>query len=73
MSVFMMGVYDEDTNTFRTVCRVANGHDDATLQRLQTELKMIKIQKVYISETKTNRKGSRESAGLVEDRQDFSS
>jgi DNA ligase-3 len=43
MSVFLMGVYDEQSKTFKTVCRVGNGFDDATIQRLQKELKMTKI------------------------------
>ena len=45
MSVFLMGVYDQSCDKFRTVCKCGNGHDDATIQRLQTELKMVKISK----------------------------
>lgn len=45
MSVFLMGVYDSSTDKFRTVCKCGNGHDDQTLQRLQKELKMVKISK----------------------------
>lgn len=43
MSVFLMGVYDERTNTFLTVTKVHTGHDDKTLEKLQTELDMVKI------------------------------
>ena len=43
MSVFVMGVYDEETKKFKTVCRAGNGLDDATIQSLQTSLKMTKI------------------------------
>ena len=45
MSVFLMGVYDSSCDQFRTVCKCGNGHDDATIQRLQTELDMVKISK----------------------------
>lgn len=45
MSVFLMGVYDKSCDKFRTVCKCGNGHDDATIQRLQTELDMVKISK----------------------------
>lgn len=47
MSVFLMGVYDRSSDTFRTVCKCGNGHDDPTIQRLQNELDMIKISKDY--------------------------
>ena len=33
---------------FRTVAKCGNGHDDATLNRLQTELEVVKISKVSI-------------------------
>ena len=46
MSVFLMGVYDKSCDKFRTVAKCGNGHDDATLTRLQKELKMVKISKV---------------------------
>lgn len=46
MSVFLMGVYDKACGKFRTVAKCGNGHDDATLVRLQKELKMVKISKV---------------------------
>lgn len=45
MSVFLMGVYDPVTDKFCTVTKVGNGFDDATLDKLQTELKMVKISK----------------------------
>ena len=34
MSTFLMGVYDEARKVWLTVCKVGNGHDDATLDRL---------------------------------------
>ena len=37
-SVFLMGVFDEVASLWRTVCKCGNGHDDATLLRLQDEL-----------------------------------
>lgn len=43
MSVFLMGCYDSKTKKFYTVTKVHTGHDDKTLERLQKELKMIKI------------------------------
>ncbi|XP_044729556.1 DNA ligase 3 [Chrysoperla carnea] len=45
MSVFLMGCYDPRTKKWCTVTKVHTGHDDATLERLQTELEpnMIKI------------------------------
>ncbi|XP_065157594.1 DNA ligase 3 [Atheta coriaria] len=43
MSIFLMGVYDEKTDKFKTVTKVHTGHDDKTLARLQDELKMVKI------------------------------
>ncbi|CAH1775808.1 unnamed protein product [Owenia fusiformis] len=45
MSVFLMGVYDPDKDIWRTVSKVAGGHDDKTLDRLQKELEMVKIKK----------------------------
>ncbi|XP_062499383.1 DNA ligase 3-like [Corticium candelabrum] len=47
MSVFLMGVYDKSCQKWRTVCKCGNGHDDATLIRLQKELKMVKIGKDF--------------------------
>ena len=51
MSVFLMGCYDEGTKKWYTVCKVGNGHDDATLTRLQDELSgnMTKIKQDYNS------------------------
>lgn len=43
MSVFLMGCYDPQTKKYYTVTKVHTGHDDETLERLQTELEMIKI------------------------------
>ena len=43
MSVFLMGCYDECINKWCTVTKVHSGHDDAALERLQTELHMVKI------------------------------
>ncbi|RZF40363.1 hypothetical protein LSTR_LSTR008793 [Laodelphax striatellus] len=45
MSVFLMGCYDPRTKRWVTVTKVHGGHDDKTLERLQTELDMIKISK----------------------------
>ena len=45
MSVFLMGLYDASCSKFRTVCKCGNGHDDATIHRLQKELDMVKISK----------------------------
>lgn len=44
MSVFLMGCYDPDEKYWVTVTKV-HGHDDKTLERLQTELSMVKISK----------------------------
>ena len=46
MSVFLMGVYDKAREKFCTVAKCGNGHDDATLAKLQKELDMVKISKV---------------------------
>ncbi|XP_063909442.1 DNA ligase 3 isoform X2 [Zophobas morio] len=43
MSIFLMGCYDEDSDKFCTVSKVSTGHDDKTLERLQSELDMVKI------------------------------
>ena len=48
MSVFLMGVYDKSCDRFRTVAKCGNGHDDATIMRLQDELDMVKISKVHV-------------------------
>lgn len=46
MSVFLMGLYDKSRDKFCTVAKCGNGHDDATIARLQKELDMVKISKV---------------------------
>lgn len=46
MSTLLMGVYDPDTRKWLTVTKCCNGLDDKTLQKLQTELDMVKISKV---------------------------
>lgn len=43
MSVFLMGCYDSFSKKFCTVTKVHTGHDDETIERLQSELDMIKI------------------------------
>ncbi|KAJ8980791.1 hypothetical protein NQ317_004793 [Molorchus minor] len=43
MSVFLMGCYNPNTKKFCTVTKVHTGHDDKTLEQLQTELDMVKI------------------------------
>ena len=48
MSVFLMGVYDKTRDKFCTVAKCGNGHDDATLAKLQKELDMVKISKVQV-------------------------
>lgn len=45
MSVFLMGSYDPASDLWCTVTKVGNGFDDATLEKLQKELKMVKISK----------------------------
>ncbi|XP_034243389.1 DNA ligase 3 isoform X2 [Thrips palmi] len=44
-SIFLMGCYDPSYKRWVTVTKVHGGHDDATLARLQTELKMVEINK----------------------------
>ena len=67
MSVFLMGVFDKSCDKWRTVCKCGNGHNDATIQRLQTQLKMVKIGKVripsYLSMSNCNR--SRTAVALM--------
>ncbi|XP_046390611.1 DNA ligase 3 [Ischnura elegans] len=45
MSIFLMGCWDPKKKKFCTVTKVHGGHDDKTLEKLQTELQMIKISK----------------------------
>jgi len=49
MSVFLMGCLDEKTQTYKTVCKCGNGHDDQTIEDLNQQLKnqMVKISKDY--------------------------
>lgn len=44
-SIFLMGCFDPSSKRWVTVTKVHGGHDDATLARLQTELKMVEINK----------------------------
>ena len=44
MSVFLTGVYDPDSKLWCTVTKVG-GFDDDTLEKLQTEMDMVKISK----------------------------
>ncbi|ESN98431.1 hypothetical protein HELRODRAFT_113751 [Helobdella robusta] len=44
-SVFLMGSHDEDTKKWCTVTKCGSGLDDATLNKLQTSIKMVKISK----------------------------
>ena len=46
MSVFLMGCYNPKSKNWCTGTKVSGGHDDETLKRLQTQLKMTKISKV---------------------------
>lgn len=45
MSIFLMGCWNPATGRWCTVTKVHGGHDDKTLERLQTELEMTKISK----------------------------
>lgn len=47
MSIFLMGVWDPDTKRWCTVAKCGNGHDDKTIEKLNKELKMTKISKVF--------------------------
>ena len=44
MSIFLMGCVD-GSGKWRTVCKVGNGHDDATLDKINKELNVVKIAK----------------------------
>lgn len=43
MTAFIMGVFDPETEKFKTVCRAGNGHTDEALKKINDELKAIKI------------------------------
>lgn len=43
-----MGAYDPAAEKFCTVTKVGNGLDIPTIQRLQKQIKMIKISKVLL-------------------------
>ncbi|XP_076802197.1 DNA ligase 3-like [Clavelina lepadiformis] len=47
MSVFLMGVYDDKQKRWCTVTKVGNGHDDKTLEKINKQLKVVKIGKDY--------------------------
>eukprot|EP00011_Vannellida_sp_DIVA3-517-6-12_P013504 CAMPEP_0114607370 /NCGR_PEP_ID=MMETSP0168-20121206/2034_1 /TAXON_ID=95228 ORGANISM="Vannella sp., Strain DIVA3 517/6/12" /NCGR_SAMPLE_ID=MMETSP0168 /ASSEMBLY_ACC=CAM_ASM_000044 /LENGTH=570 /DNA_ID=CAMNT_0001818247 /DNA_START=16 /DNA_END=1725 /DNA_ORIENTATION=- len=49
LSVFLMGCFDATVNKWKTVCKVGNGFDEATVKRLQTELapNFVKIKRNY--------------------------
>ncbi|EPB73033.1 ATP-dependent DNA ligase domain protein [Ancylostoma ceylanicum] len=49
MSVFLMGVYDKDTNSYRTVTKCGNGHTDDALDAINKKLKdkMTRIDRDY--------------------------
>ncbi|KAL0481852.1 ligase [Acrasis kona] len=51
LSVYLMGVHDKSTNTYKTVCKCGNGHNDEAIERLDTQLrkKMKKISRDYDS------------------------
>ncbi len=48
MSVFLMGVYDQVSDRFCTVTKCGNGHDDATLERVNRQL-TAKVENRYCS------------------------
>ena len=47
LNVFLMGSYDKESKTWKTVCKMGNGHDEATLAKLQKDIikNMVKIEK----------------------------
>lgn len=51
ISVYLMGVYDKKSDQYKTVCKVGNGHDDATIDRLDRHFRplMEKINQDYSS------------------------
>ncbi len=38
LSVYLMGVYDQHTDKWRTVCRCGNGHNDMKIDELTKTL-----------------------------------
>ena len=46
MSIFLMGVYDPQTEKWVTVSKCGSGFDDKTLASLQKQFDMVKIKKV---------------------------
>lgn len=49
LSVFLMGCFDPAVNKWKTVCKVGNGFDEATVKRLQKHLapNFVKIKRDY--------------------------
>jgi len=47
MSIFLMGVYDPNTFRWCTVTKCGNGLDDKMINRLQRELDVKKISRVF--------------------------
>ena len=49
LTSFLMGVYDEESKQWKTVCKLGSGHDDASVQKLQKTLKniLVKIQQDF--------------------------
>ena len=45
MSIFLMGVYDPASDSFRTVTKCANGLDDKTMDQVNRDLDVVKISK----------------------------
>lgn len=43
MSIFLMGCFDKRSQKWCTVTKVHGGHTDAVLEKLQTELEMVKV------------------------------
>ncbi|XP_023218097.1 DNA ligase 3-like [Centruroides sculpturatus] len=43
MSIFLMGCFDKTSQKWCTVTKVHGGHTDAVLEKLQTELDMVKV------------------------------
>jgi DNA ligase-3 len=47
MSVFLMGCYDEESKSYKTVCKVGNGFNDDEINKLQKKLDVVKISGNY--------------------------